>query len=70
MDLPQIKIQGVVAAKKGENPFRRKGTGFLALFINQELVGPNCKRNSLYRKGKLVNIPALNGYARQRKPPS
>ena len=62
-----MKILGVVATKNGENPFRRKGTGFLALFISQELVGPNQERNPLLGKGKQVNILALCKYARQRK---
>ena len=62
MDLSGIKILVLVATKKGENPFRRKGKGFLALIIIQELVGPKPQRNTLLAKGKQVNIPALRMY--------
>lgn len=38
VDRPDLKIPVVVAAKIGENPIRRKGKGFLTMFVNQELA--------------------------------
>ena len=40
-----------VAAKNGENPFRRRGKGFLAMFVSQELADPKVVLNRNYRKG-------------------
>ena len=41
-----MKILALVASNSGENPERRKGTGFLTTFVGQELVGPNALRIS------------------------
>lgn len=40
-----MKILALVASIPGENPGRRKGKGFLAMLVIQELVGPKAKRN-------------------------
>ena len=52
-----MKILGVVTAKSGVNPDRRKGKGFSAMFVSRELVGPNSRPSGLARKGNQVNIP-------------
>ena len=46
-----------VAAKYGENPYRRRGKGSLAMFVSQGLVDPKAGRKSSRSKGKQVNIP-------------
>lgn len=51
------KDPGASKNKNGENPFRLKGKGFLALIINQELVGPKDHLNIMVRTGHQVNIP-------------
>ena len=40
-----------VAAKYGENPYRRRGKGSLAMFVSQGLVDPKVTLNRSYRKG-------------------
>lgn len=59
MDLPETRILAVVARKSGENPDRRRGKGFSAMFVSRELVDPNLNRNPDLGKGELVNIPVL-----------
>ena len=39
-----------VAAKYGENPYRRRGKGSLAMFVSQGLVDPKVVLNRGYRK--------------------
>jgi hypothetical protein len=58
VDLAGMKILGVVTAKSGENPDRRKDKGFSAMFVSRELVGPNSRPSGLARKGKQINISA------------
>lgn len=57
MDLRVRWISALVATKKGENPFRRKGQGSVALIVSHRLAGPKWKGNSLSTKGKRVYIP-------------
>jgi hypothetical protein len=45
MDQLVKNILVLVASIPGENPGRRKGKGFLATLIGQELAGPKTKRN-------------------------
>jgi len=45
VDLIVIKILAIVGTKYGENPYGRKGKGFLAMYFSQELVDPNLARN-------------------------
>lgn len=40
MDRAQVQILVVVAAKNGENPFRRKSKGFWPMFVRPEEVDP------------------------------
>lgn len=40
MDRARIRILVRVAAKYGENPYRRKDKGSLATFVSQGLVDP------------------------------
>ena len=61
-----MQILLVVAAKRGENPRRRKGKGFVAMFVSHELVGPKGSLNMAIPKGKPVNIPVPRRYLRQR----
>lgn len=57
MDPIGMKILPVVTAKSGENPDRRKGKGFSAMFVSRELVDPNPLRNpSVGKLGNPVNI--------------
>ena len=51
MDRVQSKILGGVAAKKGENPVRRRGQGSSATFIRRGLVEPKRVLNRNSRKG-------------------
>src|SRR5256886_17500089 len=46
-----MRILGVVAAKCGENPHRRRGQGSLAMLVSRGLVGPKCSPNRRTRKG-------------------
>jgi hypothetical protein len=39
-----MNILAGVGSKYGENPYRRKGKGSLAMSISQGLVGPNPTR--------------------------
>ena len=68
MDLFGMKILPVVTAKSGENPDRRKGKGFSAMFFSRELVDPKCAPNQTCTKGNPVNIPELYRYPPQGKP--
>ena len=61
-----MQILLVVAAKRGENPRRRKGKGFVAMIVSHELVGPKGSLKMATPKGKPVNIPIPRGYVRQR----
>ena len=47
-----MKILAIVRSKYGENPYRRKGKGSLAMSISQGLVGPNLSPNGGKGKGK------------------
>ena len=67
MNRAGLRIPLVVAAKNGENPFRRKGEVSSAMFVSRGLVDPKSTRNSTCLKGKQVNIPVPQRYARQRK---
>lgn len=74
MDRARIWMLVGVAAKNGENPFRRRGQGSSAMFVSRGLVGPKTYRNSSTSKGKQVNIPVLSnnktdvfGQAEQRR---
>lgn len=63
-----MKILVLVAAILGENPRRRKGKGFLATLVDQELVGPNPKRNRVGGKGKaLIFVYQFSGRGNARQ---
>ena len=47
-----MNILAVVGSQYGENPYRRKGKGSLAMSISQGLVGPNQSPNGVMGKGK------------------
>ena len=51
-----MKMLVLVVSIPGENPGRRKGKGFSAMFISRELVDPKAMRNREMPKGKGVNI--------------
>ena len=51
-----MQIPAAVTAKRGENPLRRKGKGFLTMVVSQELAGPKEGPNRYLPKGKGVNI--------------
>ena len=51
MDRVRTRILVRVAAKNGENPFRRRGKGSLAMFVSQGLVDPKTSLNRSRRKG-------------------
>ena len=51
VDLQVKNILVVVGSKQSENLCRRKGKGFLALYISQELVGPNLPHKWVIGKG-------------------
>lgn len=61
-----MKILVLVATIPGENPGRRKGKGFLAMLVNQELVDPKAMRKGDRPKGEGVNIRLPREYTRQR----
>ena len=67
MDRVPTRILVRVAAKYGENPYRRRGKGSLAMFVSQGLVDPKTNRNSNWPKGKQVNIPVQSRYMWRRK---
>jgi hypothetical protein len=47
-----MRILVVVGSEQSENLCHRKGKGFLAMSISQELVGPNLFLNWIEGKGK------------------
>lgn len=59
-----MKILVVVTAKSGENPDRRKGKGFSAMFVSRELVDPNRAPKGSAGTGKQVNILVPYSYLR------
>ena len=59
MDLSPAKIPVGVAAKPGENPGGRRGTGSSAMAISRWLAGPKPALNQTLAKGKRVKIPVL-----------
>ena len=67
MDRAVMRILVVVGTEQSENLCHRKGKGFLAMEINQELVNPNQSLNKSFGKGKPVNIPVLFKYVWQHK---
>lgn len=54
-----MKILVLVATIPGENPGRRKGKGFLAMLVNQELVDPKAMRKGDGQKGKALTFVYL-----------
>ena len=52
-----MNILVLVTANLGENPKRRKGTGFSATIVSGELADPKSQANHHATKGKPVNIP-------------
>ena len=62
MDPLGSKIPAVVAAKRGENPLRRKGQGSSSTVVGRGLAGPKAAPNWTPPKGKRVNIPVPWGY--------
>ena len=67
LDQIEMRILVRVGSEYCENQYHRKGKGFLAMQISQELVSPNPYHNMFMGKGKEVNIPLLLKYVRQRK---
>lgn len=57
MDRVRMRILGVVAAKWGENPHRRRGQGSSAMFVSRGLVGPNMSLNRGRGKGSGLIFP-------------
>jgi hypothetical protein len=51
MDRTRIRILGGVAAKRGENPLRRRGKGSSTMSVSRGLVGPKDALNRSVRKG-------------------
>ena len=51
MDRVPTRILVRVAAKYGENPYRRRGKGSLAMFVSQGLVDPKVVLNRHHRTG-------------------
>lgn len=51
MDRVPTRILVRVVAKYGENPYRRRGKGSLAMFVSQGLVDPKVIFNLNYRMG-------------------
>jgi hypothetical protein len=68
MDHVGMRILVVVAAKLGENPNRRRGSGSSTMIVSRGLVGPKVALNQKPSKGNPVNIPEPPRYLRQRKP--
>ena len=62
MDRVPTRILVRVAAKYGENPYRRRGKGSLAMFVSQGLVDPKVSHKLSWSKGKQVNIPVHSEY--------
>src|SRR5205823_12537826 len=52
-----MRILGGVAAKRGENPHRRRGQGSSAMLVSRGLVGPKCSPNRRTRKGSGLIFP-------------
>ena len=57
MDRVRMRILGVVAAKWGENPHRRRGQGSSAMFVSRGLVGPKMSLNRGRGKGSGLIFP-------------
>lgn len=56
-----MNILVLVTSNLGENPKRRKGEVFSAMFFSGELADPKLEANHLPTNGKQVNIPVPYG---------
>ena len=69
MDRVPIRILVGVAAKNGENPFRRRGKGSSTMIVSRGLVDPKSTLNRSARKGSRLIFLHHQTFARARTHP-
>ena len=62
MDRARIWMLVGVAAKNGENPFRRRGQGSSAMFVSRGLADPKTTLNRSRRKGNRLIFLCHNSH--------